>query len=203
MRYDPAHKEESRQKILEAAARQFRGAGAEAVRVADVMQAAGLTHGGFYKHFADKDELFVAAVRTALAQTATDIVAVAQGSTGPAALRKLIGFYLSEAHLNNPVMGCALAALGSEIARLPEAMKLAINAALEDYVSRLEVMMPGESCAQRRAAFMLLFPAMAGYLITARAYVSQSQREQILSAGRRFLEQAFCADAGPAIEDAS
>lgn len=198
MRYGPNHKQLSRNRILDVAGRQFRARGSEAVRVTDVMLAAGLTHGGFYKHFADKDQLLREAIRTALDQIATHFKELAETLSRPEALRKVIHTYLSPEHMQNPELGCALAALGTELGRMPQEMKQAVSEALDAYADRLDFLMPGESAAQRRAAFLVLFPSMAGCIMAARAHTSDERQLQILSAGRAFFEQTFCTDLNPA-----
>lgn len=78
------------------------------------------------------------------------------------------------------------------MARLPAAMKRAVSDALDAYADRLDFLMPGETAGQRRAAFLVLFPSMAGCIMTARAHASKDRQQQILAAGRMFFEQAFC-----------
>ncbi len=197
MRYAIDQKERSRERILDVAAKQFRAQGGEAVRVSDVMRAAGLTHGGFYKHFADKDQLFREAVQTALGQVAAQLKELAGSLPRREALRRVIAAYLSEEHMMHPDLGCALAALGTELARMPAAMKAAVSEALDAYADRLDFLMPGESAGQRRAAFLVLLPSMAGCIMAARAHASRERQLQILAAGRAFFEQAFCSEAGP------
>lgn len=198
MRYPANHKEQSRERILDVAARQVRAHGSEAVRVSDVMQAAGLTVGGFYKHFADKDQLLREAVETALAQIAEQFKALAKELSRAEALRRIIAAYLSEEHMLHPDFGCALAALGTEMARMPREMHLAVSKALDAYADQLDFLMPGESAAQRRAAFLVLFPSMAGCIMTARAHTNKERQKMILRSGRAFFEQAFCGGQLPA-----
>ncbi len=198
MRYAIKHKEQSRERILDAAARQFRANGSQAVRVADVMTAAGLTHGGFYKHFADKDQLLREAIQTALGQMAARLKKLAGSLPRTEALKKVIATYLSEEHMLHPDLGCALAALGAEMARTPKEMKRAVSEALDAYAERLDFLMPGETAGQRRAAFLVLFPSMAGCIMTARAHASKERQRQILAAGRAFFQQAFCSEQAPA-----
>jgi len=198
MRYAVHHKQQSRQRILHQAAKQFRARGIEAVRVADVMQAAGLTHGVFYKHFADKDQLLREAVQVALEQIADSLKDLVGTLPRTEALRKVIATYLSEDHMQNPGSGCALAALGTELAHMPPPMRQAVSEALDEYAAKLDFLMPGETAAQRRAAFLVLFPSMAGCIMTARADANTERRKQILAVGRAFFEQAFCTEPTPA-----
>jgi len=201
MRYPVKHKEESRTRILQAAARQFRAEGAEAVRVSDVMEAAGLTHGGFYKHFTNKDHLLQEAVRAALDSVSDRIAAMTASKPRAEALTEVIAFYLSEEHMRHPDLGCALAALGTEMARFSPTMKREVSKALDMYADRLSYLMPGSSETKRKAAFRVLFPSMAGCLMTARAYSSRSVQQQILAGGRAFFTSAFCSTCLPMFEE--
>lgn len=203
MRYATEHKEESRGRILEAAAKQFRAAGTEAVRVSDVMRAAGMTHGGFYKHFENKDQLLQEAIAIALAEVSEQIAAMTRDMSREQALKKVIEFYLSEDHLQHPDLGCALAALGTEMARMPRLMKIEISKALDAYADRLDYLMPGKTKAQQRAAFLVLFPSMAGCIMAARAYASKERRQQILAGGAAFFTHAFCGHASSGFEESS
>ena len=198
MRYAVTHKDQSRERIVKVAARQFRAKGSENVRVADVMNAAGLTHGGFYKHFTNKEQLLQEAVEAALAQISAQLTALGASLPRGEALERVIGSYLNEHHMQHPELGCALAAMGTEMARLPKGMKLAISKALDAYAERLDFLMPGETAGQRRAAFLVLFPSMAGCIMAARVHVSKDIQKQILAAGRRFFTQAFCGESAPA-----
>ena len=191
MRYDATHKEQSRKRILSAAAKSFRAGGTELVRVSDVMQAVGMTHGGFYKHFANKEELVHEAIETALTEVSTALTKLTDGMSRTVAVRTVIHFYLSEDHLQRPDLGCALAALGTEMARMPGEIKAAVSKALDAYTDRLSYLMPGRTRAQQQAAFRVLFPSMAGCLMTARAYTDPKRQLQILAGGRAFFSQAF------------
>jgi TetR/AcrR family transcriptional repressor of nem operon len=98
----------------------------------------------------------------------------------------------------HPDLGCALAAMGTEMARMPRGMKLAVSKALDAYAERLDFLMPGETAAQRSAAFLVLFPSMAGCITAARAHASKERQRQILAAGRSFFERSFCGEQMPA-----
>lgn len=201
MRYPVEHKGESRERIVRSAAAQFRSRGADAVRVADVMQSAGMTHGGFYKHFGDKDELLADAIAAALDDVCTNIERMTAGLPRAAALRAVIAFYLSEQHAEHPEGGCALAALGTDMARMPKKMRSQASDALDAYADRLDFLMPGKTSAQRRNAFLVLFPSMAGCIMAARAYSDATQRRRILAGGRDFFTRAFCGRASRATEN--
>jgi TetR/AcrR family transcriptional repressor of nem operon len=162
------------------------------------MKAAGLTHGGFYKHFSNKERLLQEAVEAALAQIGAQLKELAAGLSRGEALKRVIASYLSEDHMQHPDLGCALAAMGTEMARMPRGIKLGISKALDAYADRLDFLMPGQTAGQRRAAFLVLFPSMAGCVMAARAHASKERQKQILAAGRTFFEQAFCGAEAPA-----
>src|ERR1700761_1646079 len=107
---------ENREKILEAAGRLFRERGFEAVGVADVMKAAGLTHGGFYGHFKSKDDL-IAQATVAAGLPFVEQWAKAVETQGPKAFGTIAEQYLSDRHCQGVGAGCQIAAIGPEIAR--------------------------------------------------------------------------------------
>lgn len=192
VRYEIDHKDKSRSLIVRAAATQLRSKGVEAVRLADMMHAAGMTNGGFYKHFASKDEIVIEAIGSALTEVAEQLTSKLPGVPRREGLRSVIELYLSEEHLRHPEHGCAIAALGSELARMSRRMKRRVSDALKAYEGRLSPLMPGSSNEQRHTAFLVLFSSMAGCLTAARAEADEQKRSSILTAGRTFFIRAFC-----------
>src|SRR5262245_24173562 len=121
MRYSSGHKQETRERIVRTAARHFRHRGGQGVAIADLMSKLKLTHGGFYKHFASKEQLLVEAITKAFDESESRFSeAVARARPGME-LRTLIENYLSLEHCADPGEGCPMAALASEIGRLPKA----------------------------------------------------------------------------------
>ena len=117
---------ENRQRILEVAARLFREKGFEGVGVDGIMEEAGLTHGGFYGHFASKADLAEQACAAAVGRSAEKWEAMARG--GPeTGLAEIARSYLSKRHRDNPGTGCAFAALGGEVARRSDAMRATVS----------------------------------------------------------------------------
>lgn len=192
VRYKAGHRDKIRAHIIRSAATQLRARGLETARLADIMQAAGMTNGGFYKHFENKDELVVEALHNALTELADRFMSSVRGMSRREALRSVIGTYLSEQHLRHPEHGCAIAALGTEIARMPPEGKRRVSEALHTYAERLSGLMPGVSEEQRRTAFSVLFSSMAGCLTAARAEPDKQKQKTLLEAGRSFFVQAFC-----------
>lgn len=133
MRYPAEHKQQTRERVLRAAARAIRADGPQRVGVAGVMREAGLTHGGFYAHFASKDELVAAAVGQMFEDALAYWRRIAQGRRDTAALHAYIDGYLSMAHRDAPARGCPIASLSSDLPRLaPDA-----RAAFADGTQRL------------------------------------------------------------------
>jgi TetR/AcrR family transcriptional regulator, transcriptional repressor for nem operon len=191
MRYSPEHKAESHENILSVAARSFRERGGDSSGVGTVMKKAGLTKGGFYRHFESKDDLFVEAVARALDETGRGMVEVAKSAPEGQALRAIIDRYLSVGHANSPGSGCVRAALGPELARKPVAVRKRIDALLEAYRERLSPFMPGQTREEKRAKCRLLFPSMAGVLMMIRVTPDPQRREQRLLEARDFFIKCF------------
>jgi TetR/AcrR family transcriptional repressor of nem operon len=118
MGYSQAQKAESRQRVLDTAARQIRERGLEALGVADCMRSAGLTHGAFYGHFPSRDALIVAALEQALTQGEKRVMARAANAAGQSRtpLQAIADAYLHHAHAENPGTGCALCSLAGDTA---------------------------------------------------------------------------------------
>jgi TetR/AcrR family transcriptional repressor of nem operon len=158
---------ENREKILEAAGRLFRERGFEAVGVADVMKAAGLTHGGFYGHFKSKDDLIAQATGVAGLPFAERWEQIAE-SEGPKALGVIAERYLSDAHCRGVGAGCQIAALGPEIARLKPGDRGAATAVIKRLVDILQKAAPGKSVAARRKKALQAYASWVGAMVLAR-----------------------------------
>jgi TetR/AcrR family transcriptional repressor of nem operon len=191
MRYPVEQKAETHEKIVDAAARSFREHGSEGQGLARLMKDAGLTHGGFYKHFDSKEDLYVDAIARGFQDAADRMIAGAAKAPQGEQLRAIIEQYLSLQHLEDPGGGCVLSTLAAEIARQLPAVRARINAAMKSYRERLLPFFPGKDDAGKRRQFMVLFPAMAGVMMTARAMTDQSVRKEMLSAARSFFITAF------------
>lgn len=181
MRYDKGHKEESRLRIMTAAAGRFRKEGVDAVGVAAVMGDAGLTHGGFYAHFTSKEDLAAAALAQSLTETGARLKAA--GEAG--GLAAIMEAYLSPAHRDRPETGCAVAALGGELARHPEPTRAALAAGVEGIVAILAAHMAGGDEAERNGRAMAVFAALVGTLQLARLVPDGDRSTRILAEGRR------------------
>jgi TetR/AcrR family transcriptional repressor of nem operon len=191
VRYSPEHKAENHEKILAMAARSFRENGGDSSGIGTVMKKAGLTKGGFYRHFKSKDDLFVEAVARAFDEMGRGMLEVAKSAPEGQALRAIIEHYLSPRHANSPGMGCVFSALGPELARKPLSVRKRIEASREAYRERLLPFVPGQTREEKVAKFQLLFPSMAGVLTGVRLTSSPQMREQMLTEARKFFVRSF------------
>lgn len=121
MRYPEGHKEQARAKIIEAASAAIREQGIDKISISALMNKVGLTHGGFYAHFANRDELVAEAIKAAGHQTR------AQLFEQTTSLEPLLKGYLSMQHVEQPAGGCVVAALGSQGHQQPEPIKEAFD----------------------------------------------------------------------------
>ena len=191
MRYSPEHKARNHEKIVSRAARSFREHGGDTSGIGTVMKKAGLTKGGFYRHFGSKDDLFVEAVSRAFDEMGQGMVEAAKSAPKGQTLRAIINRYLSTPHATSPGMGCAFAALGPELARKSPSVRKRIEASREAYRERLLPFVPGHTREEKLARFELLFPSMAGVLTAARLSSSPEKRERMLAEARRFFIKNF------------
>lgn len=191
MPYSKAHKARTRARIVAAAARAFRAEGIGKVAIPALMRDAGLTHGGFYAHFASKDALVAEACARGLSESSEAILAAADAKPPDEALRLIIRAYLSRGHRDNPDTGCAIAALGAEIAREPDGVRTAFADALHDYARRIAAYLPPDASEEEREeAALVLLSGMAGTLMVARA-LEREQSDRLLLAARRFYMDAL------------
>src|SRR5271155_4746288 len=140
---------ENRERIIEAAGALFREKGFGGIGVADIMKAADLTHGGFYGHFASKDDLVAQASERAMVRAAANwgkVVAVAPDKPYAALLKH----YLSPRHRDDPGQGCAFAALSGDAARCDNSVRHAFADGLQPLIDILANAIPGRSKAARR-----------------------------------------------------
>jgi TetR/AcrR family transcriptional regulator, transcriptional repressor for nem operon len=170
---------ENRRKILDAASRLFRARGFEAVTVAEVMQAAGLTHGGFYGYFRSKDELIAQALAHALAP----------GDAAGLDLAAYAADYLAPSHRDDLAGGCATAALGSETLRQGPAARAAMTDGLKRQIERLSQRAPGATAAEKREAAVGGWAAMVGAVILARISDDPGLSDEILAQTRRWIDR--------------
>lgn len=191
MRYGPEHKAEVHQKIVKDASRRIRSEGITGAAVSAVMRDAGLTHGGFYKHFESKDKLLLESLSEAF-QEITDRLALAGDRARPEmAWQAIVKTYLSLEYCDHVEYGCPLPALAPEFARADKAMKLQIFEELKKYRSRMLPFMPGKRTADKERAFFSIFSTMVGAIEIARMLPEPVMREKVLTSARDLLLRSF------------
>lgn len=172
MRRSREEKAKSRARIVEVAAARVRQSGVEAPGVAEIMREAGMTHGGFYKHFDSREELIGAALEHALLEgdrTAAELMAAAEDP-----LAAFVDWYLSAEHVAHPEAGCAVAALGADVGRAGGPLQDAYRAQVERYLARLEQLLG----SRERATVALA--TLVGAITVARALGEPVLAEEIL-----------------------
>jgi TetR/AcrR family transcriptional regulator, transcriptional repressor for nem operon len=191
MRYRPDHKIETRRKIVKDASRRVRAEGLTGAAVSAVMKDAGLTHGGFYKHFESKDDLLLESLRVGFREIEDALASAAEQSPPGEAWKAIVKTYLSLDLCDHPERGCPLAALSPELARAPKKMKPQIVAELVNYKTRMTPFMPGEQPAEKERAFFAIFSTMIGATEIARLLPDRVLREKVLTSARDFLFRSF------------
>jgi TetR/AcrR family transcriptional repressor of nem operon len=190
MRVSREQAAKNRAHVIDTAARLFREKGYSGIGVADLMQEAGLTHGGFYGNFASKEELMGAACAHAF-DGATERWRTMLANDPETALARIVAAYLSRHHVEHPGLGCAVAALGGDLARLSDPVRAITTAGVRAQIDMLAPLMQGDSLEGQRRAAMAAYASMVGALVIARAVddpalgdtVMDATRARIVSAG--------------------
>jgi TetR/AcrR family transcriptional repressor of nem operon len=184
MRYSDTHKEETRKKVVKAAAKAVRAKGPDGVGVAEIMSEAGLTHGGFYAHFPNKEALVVAAIEEAFGQSSRRFARMTEGLGHAEALSMFVDSYVSPEHRNNPEGGCPIATLSSDLPRQGQLVREAYEGGVRRLIARLENWLPPE----RAGLAASLLAEMAGAVSLSRAISDDEAAAQLLSDARRNLK---------------
>lgn len=164
MKITKAQAQANRARIVETASTLFRERGYDGVGVADIMAAAGFTHGGFYKHFGSKADLMAKAAACGLAQTAARSEGVG--------IVDFVRLYISRSHRDARSKGCTIAALGGDAARQPESIKATFEAGIESLIESFEKEWGTQSAADQRDARAKALSVLAhsvGALVLSRA----------------------------------
>lgn len=168
MRVSQEEMDKSHRRIVEGAARLFRERGVEHTSVADVMTAAGLTQGGFYRHFESKDALLSAALASAFAQLQATMDRKLRNKNAPAALSDYHSFYLSKEHLAQPGSACPVAMLAGDVARANPTLKEQFGKGVNQIVGAVERAFYSKK-KEAHAAAIREFAMLVGAAVIARA----------------------------------
>jgi len=172
MGHSQADKDESHDRIVQVAATRFRENGVDGIGVADLMKDAGLTHGGFYRHFTSRDELVAEAIERALrdgGQRALDVVATSKQSR----LAALVDGYLSRAHRDGLATSCAVTTLAGDVARSNDRARSAYTRRVGTYLELLTKIIAGDKQRSRRMKAIAALSTLVGAVSMARALNSR------------------------------
>jgi TetR/AcrR family transcriptional repressor of nem operon len=183
--------ERTRQRIVSAAAAAYRERGIRGTGVREIMKRAGLTQGGFYFHFPDKDSLFREASREAALSSLSEYLASADKVPPEKKLGAFIDAYLSPRHRDHPETGCMVSALGGEVGRADPKQRAVFNGAVGIVLDRVSAYVPAPTAAERRQKAGLLMASMAGVLMVARILDDRTMSDRLLANARRFFTDSF------------
>jgi TetR/AcrR family transcriptional repressor of nem operon len=176
------------ERIVDVAARAIRRSGYQGTGVADIMKAAGLTHGGFYAHFSSRDALLAEAADRAGGESVQLLQRLGAGASGPQALRSMIEGYLSKDHLESVETGCHIAALGSEMPRQAPEVRHAATQRLKEMIDLVTRQSPdwGQPGAHERA--LVTIATLVGTLVLARAVDDPKLSDALRDAALKHLD---------------
>ncbi len=169
MRRSAMEKAETRRQIVRTAGRMIRDRGLAETGVADVMTETGLTHGGFYRHFASKDELAAAAVESAFAHMRARLEQITAKAPPGRKMAALVDTYLTEAHRDQPQHGCVMASVGMEAQRAGGIVQTAYEDGIAQLLALFAAQIEAPIRQQREDRAQMVLSVMVGGLLLARA----------------------------------
>jgi len=188
--HSKAEKAKTHKRIVAIASRRFREDGLAGVGIAELMKEAGLTVGGFYKHFKSRDDLVAEAVASALGTWKRQVGAVASGGP-PFTYESLVDDYLSEAHRNHPGTGCPVGALAGDIARSDKRTRGLVTRQIRGSIELLATLI-GERHEKHkgtaRSHAVLAYCALVGAIGVARAISDEQLSREILKTVAQLLK---------------
>src|SRR5881392_4339386 len=182
-----SRKEATHERIVEVAARAIRRTGYGGTGVADIMKEAGLTHGGFYAHFASREAMLAEAADRAGAEAVAASTRIAATAPPEQALQRLLHAYLSKEHMKSVEMGCPVAALGSEMPRQTSEVRRAATRRIKEMIDVVARQSPdwGQPGAHEHA--LVTVATMVGTLLLARAVDDRKLADALLKAALTHL----------------
>jgi TetR/AcrR family transcriptional repressor of nem operon len=184
MRQSRAEKARTHERIVETASARICKQGIERPGVAEIMQAAGLTHGGFYKHFGSRDDLIAEAADHAFAYAGRTLDRYANDEPDPFAA--WVDWYLSEEHRDDPGADrCPVAALVGDAGRADDGVRAGYSAVVERFIATLEEMLGSDEEARRQATIAV--STLVGSLALARSVDDDELSNEILRTARKAL----------------
>ena len=190
MRHSKAEKAKTHKRIVAIASKRFREEGLAGIGIADLMKEAGLTVGGFYKHFKSRDALVAEAVGSALGMWKDQVDAAASGGP-PVTYESLVNDYLSETHRNHPGTGCPVGALTGDIARSDKRTRAVVTRQIRDNIELLATLIRdtnGKAKGTPRSQAVLAYCALIGAIGVSRAVSDQQLSREILKTVAQLLK---------------
>ncbi|PAY06151.1 TetR family transcriptional regulator [Bradyrhizobium sp. UFLA03-84] len=184
MRYSKEHKQETHARIVKRAATRLREKGAHGIGVADLMKDAGLTHGGFYAHFDSREALVIEAFNYAMDRATERWRKVTAEVAPEKRLSTIVDGYLSATHRDDPGQGCAVPALGAEIARESLKTRKAFALKLDQMIDMITDQIQDVPRKTARKQAMGVLATMLGTIVMSRIAGNGEMSDEILSAGR-------------------
>jgi AcrR family transcriptional regulator len=182
VRYPEGHKQQVRSRIVATTAEAIRREGIDGPSIPSLMERAGLTHGGFYAHFKDRDELITAAVAAAADQTAERVFA------DDHSLADVLDAYLSPDHVADPSAGCVVASLGTDAPRQSASVRAGFVAAARGILAMVERKLhPHRPAPGFHDDSLVHTSTMIGAVVLARLVDDPSLRDRILASVREHL----------------
>ena len=155
------------------------------------MNAAGLTHGGFYRHFGSRDDLVAEAIEESIQELRDRLVTAAKQADPGESWKAIVRSYLSLELCDHPDEGCPIAALAPDMARTRPALKKRIATAILKLRQEVFPFMPGRDAEEKTANFLAIFSAMVGAIAIARTMPDPAVRQRILNTVRDHLLESF------------
>jgi len=184
MRYSENHKQETHNRLVKVAARMLREKGPDGFAVAELMQEAGLTHGGFYAHFESKEACVAEALREIFAQLARHTQKNVEGLPPRHALATVIDLYVSPRHRDSAGDGCPVTSLNSDMPRQPQAVREAFDAGVKTMVASMKQRLASAGIANAESLAPAVLAAMVGAVSMSRAVGDKTLSDELLVAAR-------------------
>jgi TetR/AcrR family transcriptional repressor of nem operon len=184
MRYAPQHKSITHKKIVNTAAELFRDQSIGSVGVSDLMNRAGLTHGGFYAHFNSKEALAAEAIRATFEEAWQRRKRLVGEAAPGRKLATAVDYYLTTTHRDNSGKGCIVAALASEVAHHPGPIRDAMTAGVKRWIAGVEQMIADDGLAIDPHT---MIATMVGTMVLSRAMADPAVADQFIKAARETL----------------
>ena len=198
MRYSKEHKQETHARIVKKAATRLREKGAHGIGVADLMKDAGLTHGGFYAHFDSREALVIEAFNYAMDRANERWRKVTAEVPPEKRLALIVDGYLTTLHRDEPGQGCAVPALGAEIARESPKTRKPFALKLDQMIEMIADQIQDMPRKAARKQAMATLATMMGTIVMSRIAGNGEMSDEILSAGREAVLGRAAAAKAPA-----